>query len=70
MKYCRFLYETQIHYGTLEMRGGELWIVDLTPGPEEDLAYKLIHGRATSWRFRPSRCSFSSRRRPFSLRGA
>jgi 2-keto-4-pentenoate hydratase/2-oxohepta-3-ene-1,7-dioic acid hydratase in catechol pathway len=51
MKYCRFFYENQIHYGSVEMRGGELWIVDLTPGPEEDLAYKLVHGRATSWSF-------------------
>ena len=51
MKYCRFMYEGQVHYGALEMRGGELWIVDLTPGPEEDLAHKLVHGRATSWSF-------------------
>jgi 2-keto-4-pentenoate hydratase/2-oxohepta-3-ene-1,7-dioic acid hydratase in catechol pathway len=51
MKYCRFLYEGQVHYGALDTRGGELWIVDLTPGPEEDLACKLIHGRATSWSF-------------------
>lgn len=51
MKYCRFLHEEKIHYGSVEVRGGELWIVDLTPGPEEDLAYKLIHERATSWSF-------------------
>ena len=33
MKYCRFLYEGQVHYGVVEERGGELWIVDLTPLP-------------------------------------
>jgi 2-keto-4-pentenoate hydratase/2-oxohepta-3-ene-1,7-dioic acid hydratase in catechol pathway len=51
MKYCRFRYENQIVYGAVEERGGELWIVDLIDAPEEDLAYKLIHGHATSWSF-------------------
>jgi len=51
MKYCRFLFEGQVHYGAVEDRGGELWIVDLTRAPEEDLAFRLAHGRATSWSF-------------------
>ena len=51
MKYCRFLFENLIHYGTVEDRGGEPWIVDLIAGPEEDLAFRLEHGKATSWGF-------------------
>ncbi|MGA2675026.1 MAG: fumarylacetoacetate hydrolase family protein [Terracidiphilus sp.] len=51
MKYCRFLFENQIHYGAVEDRGGEPWIVDLSSAPEEDLAFRLDHGRATSWSF-------------------
>jgi 2-keto-4-pentenoate hydratase/2-oxohepta-3-ene-1,7-dioic acid hydratase in catechol pathway len=51
MKYCRFLFEDQALYGTVEERSGELWIVDLTSAPEEDLAYRLAHARATSWSF-------------------
>ena len=48
MKYCRFLLDGQTHYGTVEDRGGELWITDLTEAPEEDLAFRLEHGRATA----------------------
>lgn len=51
MKYCRFLLEGQAHYGAVEERAGELWIVDLAPAPEEDLAFRLTHGRATSHSF-------------------
>jgi 2-keto-4-pentenoate hydratase/2-oxohepta-3-ene-1,7-dioic acid hydratase in catechol pathway len=51
MKYCRFLLDDQIHYGAVEDREGEPWIVDLTRAPEEDLAFRLEHGRATSWSF-------------------
>jgi 2-keto-4-pentenoate hydratase/2-oxohepta-3-ene-1,7-dioic acid hydratase in catechol pathway len=51
MKYCRFLFENRVHYGAVEERGGELWIVDLIAAPEEDLAFRLAHGRATSWSF-------------------
>jgi 2-keto-4-pentenoate hydratase/2-oxohepta-3-ene-1,7-dioic acid hydratase in catechol pathway len=51
MKYCRFLFENQAVYGKVETRTGELWIVDLADAPEEDLAYKLAHARATSWGF-------------------
>jgi 2-keto-4-pentenoate hydratase/2-oxohepta-3-ene-1,7-dioic acid hydratase in catechol pathway len=41
MRYCRFRFENQILYGAVEERGGEPWIVDLAPGPEEDLSYRL-----------------------------
>lgn len=51
MKYCRFLYENNVHYGAVEERGGELWIMDLASAPEEDLMHRLVHGRATSWSF-------------------
>ncbi len=46
MKYCRFRFENQIMYGLVEDRGGEAWIVDLAPAPEEDLAFHLAHARA------------------------
>ena len=51
MKYCRFLLDDQIHYGAVEVRGDELWIVELVRAPKEDLAFQLEHGRATSWSF-------------------
>jgi 2-keto-4-pentenoate hydratase/2-oxohepta-3-ene-1,7-dioic acid hydratase in catechol pathway len=51
MRYCRFLFEGSTHYGKVEERAGELWIVDLAGAPEEDLAFRLEHGRATSWTF-------------------
>jgi 2-keto-4-pentenoate hydratase/2-oxohepta-3-ene-1,7-dioic acid hydratase in catechol pathway len=51
MKYCRFLLEESVHYGAVEERGGEPWIVDLASAPEEDLVFRLEHGRATSWSF-------------------
>jgi 2-keto-4-pentenoate hydratase/2-oxohepta-3-ene-1,7-dioic acid hydratase in catechol pathway len=46
MRYCRFLFEDQTHYGALEDRGGEPWIVRLIAAPEEDLPYRLEHGGA------------------------
>jgi 2-keto-4-pentenoate hydratase/2-oxohepta-3-ene-1,7-dioic acid hydratase in catechol pathway len=46
MKYCRFRFENQVMYGSVEERGGEPWIVDLAPAPEEDLAFHLAHARA------------------------
>jgi 2-keto-4-pentenoate hydratase/2-oxohepta-3-ene-1,7-dioic acid hydratase in catechol pathway len=46
MKYCRFRFENQIVYGSVEERGGEAWIVDLAAAPEEDLAFHLAHARA------------------------
>jgi 2-keto-4-pentenoate hydratase/2-oxohepta-3-ene-1,7-dioic acid hydratase in catechol pathway len=43
MKDCRFYFEGHAHYGVVEERGGEFWIVDLADAPEEDVAYKLAH---------------------------
>ena len=51
MKYCRFQLDNQILYGAVELRDSEPWIVDLISAPEEDLAFRLEHGRATSWSF-------------------
>ena len=51
MRYCRFMLDGQTHYGVVEDRSGEPWIVDLARAPEEDLAFQLEHGRATSWSF-------------------
>ena len=41
MKYCRFLLNNQVHYGTVEERWGELWISGPAPAPPEDLAFRL-----------------------------
>jgi 2-keto-4-pentenoate hydratase/2-oxohepta-3-ene-1,7-dioic acid hydratase in catechol pathway len=46
MKYCRFRFEGQVLYGSVEERGGEPWIVDLAAAPEEDLAFRIAHQRA------------------------
>jgi 2-keto-4-pentenoate hydratase/2-oxohepta-3-ene-1,7-dioic acid hydratase in catechol pathway len=51
MKYCRFRFENQIEYGKIEERARELWIVDLLPAPEEDLAFRVAHRRVTSESF-------------------
>jgi 2-keto-4-pentenoate hydratase/2-oxohepta-3-ene-1,7-dioic acid hydratase in catechol pathway len=51
MKYCRFLLDGDAHYGTVEDRDGEPWIVDLARAPEEDLYFRLVHGRSTSLSF-------------------
>jgi 2-keto-4-pentenoate hydratase/2-oxohepta-3-ene-1,7-dioic acid hydratase in catechol pathway len=51
MRYCRFLLNDQVHYGAIEDRNGELWVAGLTASPEEDLAFRLEYGRATSWSF-------------------
>ena len=52
MQYCRFLLDNQIHYGVVQNRAGgphsEFRIEDLAPAPEEDLAFRLTHGRATA----------------------
>jgi 2-keto-4-pentenoate hydratase/2-oxohepta-3-ene-1,7-dioic acid hydratase in catechol pathway len=45
MKYCRFVFEGDPHYGRVEERGGEFWIVDLAEAPEEDFAYRVAHAR-------------------------
>jgi 2-keto-4-pentenoate hydratase/2-oxohepta-3-ene-1,7-dioic acid hydratase in catechol pathway len=46
MKYCRFLFEGRVHYGSVEDRAGDPWIVDLIGAPEEDLAFHLGRARA------------------------
>jgi 2-keto-4-pentenoate hydratase/2-oxohepta-3-ene-1,7-dioic acid hydratase in catechol pathway len=51
MKYCRFLFEGKTHYGKVEDRSGEPWIVDLIASPEEDFAFRLEHIAASSWTF-------------------
>jgi 2-keto-4-pentenoate hydratase/2-oxohepta-3-ene-1,7-dioic acid hydratase in catechol pathway len=48
MKYCRFLFEGSIHYGKVEERAGELWIIDLMEAPAEDLAFHLARVRASA----------------------
>ena len=48
MKYCRFLWDEQICYGSVEEREGELWITRPAPAPEEDLAFHLAHLRGTA----------------------
>jgi 2-keto-4-pentenoate hydratase/2-oxohepta-3-ene-1,7-dioic acid hydratase in catechol pathway len=47
MKYCRFLFEGQIHYGKVEDRSNDAWIVDIAPAPPEDLACHLSRARAS-----------------------
>lgn len=51
MKYCRFVLDGQSHYGRVEERDSQPWIVDLAEAPEEDLAFRLQHGRSTSISF-------------------
>jgi len=48
MRYCRFLLDDQVHYGVVEDRDAEPCIVDLARAPEEDLVFRLTHGRSTS----------------------
>ena len=48
MKYCRFFFENQTHYGAVEDREGEPWIVHLIAAPEEDRAFRLEYHRSTS----------------------
>ena len=47
MRYCRFLFEGQVHYGRVEERGDEPWIVDLAAAPPEDIAFHLSRARAS-----------------------
>ncbi len=48
MRYCRFRFQNQTQYGVVEDRSGEAWIVRSMDAPEEDLAFRLEHGRAVS----------------------
>ena len=45
MKYCRFLLHGEVRYGAVEEREGDLWIADLIPAPEEDLAIRVAAAR-------------------------
>jgi 2-keto-4-pentenoate hydratase/2-oxohepta-3-ene-1,7-dioic acid hydratase in catechol pathway len=47
MRYCRFRFENEIQYGSVEDRGGEPWIVDLAHAPDEDLAFHLERARGS-----------------------
>jgi 2-keto-4-pentenoate hydratase/2-oxohepta-3-ene-1,7-dioic acid hydratase in catechol pathway len=51
MKYCRFLLDDAIHYGALQEKGGELWIVRASPAPAEDLEYRLALEQSAGIRF-------------------
>jgi len=48
MKYCRFLFKGQVHYGAIEDRAGEPWIVDLAAAPDDDFAFHLARARAST----------------------
>jgi 2-keto-4-pentenoate hydratase/2-oxohepta-3-ene-1,7-dioic acid hydratase in catechol pathway len=48
MRYSRFRENGETFYGAVEERDGEPWIVDLVAAPEEDLAFRLEHGRSTA----------------------
>jgi 2-keto-4-pentenoate hydratase/2-oxohepta-3-ene-1,7-dioic acid hydratase in catechol pathway len=41
MKYCRFLLNDRIRYGTVEDLAGDMWISGPAPAPAEDLIYRL-----------------------------
>ncbi len=51
MKYCRFIFDSQTHYGAVEDREGEPWIVRLIEAPDEDRAFRLMYGRESSWSY-------------------
>jgi 2-keto-4-pentenoate hydratase/2-oxohepta-3-ene-1,7-dioic acid hydratase in catechol pathway len=56
MRYCRFLIDDRVHYGAVEDRGGEAWIVSLIDAPEEDLRSRLAAASSreiTGGSFRP-----------------
>jgi 2-keto-4-pentenoate hydratase/2-oxohepta-3-ene-1,7-dioic acid hydratase in catechol pathway len=47
MRYCRFVFEGQVHYGKVEDRGNEPWIVDLAQAPADDLAFQVARAHAS-----------------------
>jgi len=55
MRYCRFLLDDQIHYGAVEDRDGEPWVVGPFPPPPEDLGFRLAHtlGAGVPLSFKP-----------------
>jgi 2-keto-4-pentenoate hydratase/2-oxohepta-3-ene-1,7-dioic acid hydratase in catechol pathway len=48
MRYCRFLFKGETHYGLVEERANEPWIVDLAAAPADDLAFFLTRARASN----------------------
>ena len=53
MRYCRFVSNGRTHYGRVEDRNGEPWIVGPAPAPEEDLAFRLQNAGAAAPDFPP-----------------
>jgi 2-keto-4-pentenoate hydratase/2-oxohepta-3-ene-1,7-dioic acid hydratase in catechol pathway len=53
MRYCRFLLGGRAHYGKVEERAGELWIVEPVDAPEEDFRFRTENGGSASGRFAP-----------------
>ena len=53
MKYCRFVLNGRTHYGRVENRKGDPWIVGPAPAPEEDLAFRLEHNGTATPDFEP-----------------
>jgi 2-keto-4-pentenoate hydratase/2-oxohepta-3-ene-1,7-dioic acid hydratase in catechol pathway len=49
MKYCRFLFGGQSHYGTIDTYKGQLRILRQMDTPEEDLRSQLEHAGMASW---------------------
>jgi 2-keto-4-pentenoate hydratase/2-oxohepta-3-ene-1,7-dioic acid hydratase in catechol pathway len=49
MKYCRFLFGGQSHYGTIDMNRGQLRVMRQMDTPEEDLRSQLEHAGMASW---------------------
>ena len=45
MKYCRFLLDGEVRYGSVEERDGQQWISELIQAPEEDLAFRVAAAR-------------------------
>ena len=48
MKYCRFLFENQTHYGAVEDRDGEPWIASLHPCSRRGSCLPAGAGRSTA----------------------
>jgi len=49
MRYCRFLFGGQSHYGTIDMNRGQLRIMRQMDTPQEDLRSQLEHAGMASW---------------------
>src|SRR5450631_1838540 len=46
MRYCRFLFNGQPHYGKVENRNEEPWVVYLERAPDDDFQFRLVHGQS------------------------